>query len=119
MRKTLVFTGLLLVAQPVMADTIAAADCGTANEKTSESGSAKENYKLSYARAECFRLAAASAGAEWLKTEDLLLSSAAEAAKGNWDGARELVQKARFQAEAALLQAGYESQAWRDRVVRK
>ena len=40
------------------------------------------------------------------------------AAAGDLDAALALVDKARFQAEAALRQAEYESTAWQDRVIK-
>ena len=115
MRRLLLLSGVLFAIQ-VVADDVG---CGTPIEASKAPGSALVNYKQSHARAERFRLAAARAGAEWLKTEELLQRSAEEAAQGNWDRADRLIQKAQFQAETALLQAEHESQAWKHRVVRK
>jgi len=95
------------------------AGCRAPNEASKAPDSAMTNYKQSHARAECFRLAAAGAGAEWLKTEELLQQSVEEALQGNWDSADQLVQRAQFQAETALLQAQHESEAWKHRVVKK
>ena len=59
----------------------------------------------------------ASADAEWLETEGLLLRARIEADSDSWGTALQLVQKACRQAELALQQAEYESKAWKNRVV--
>jgi len=120
----LFFCGFLGTFQFIRADTVEHTNCIAAPEQ-SEAGSEKaseseeDSFKRSHIEAECFRKAAARAAAEWLKTEQLLKQSSEEAENGHWDVASELVKKARFQAEAALQQAGYEAQAWKRRVVRK
>lgn len=68
--------------------------------------------------AEALRAEAARAGAEWLKTGDLLDEARAAAADGDTETALMLVEEARFQAEAALQQAAYEAGAWQDRVIK-
>ena len=115
MRWLLLLSGVLYAFQ-VVADDVG---CGIPIEASKAPGASMLNYEQSHARAECLRLAAARAGAEWLKTEELLQRSAEEASQGNWDRADQLVQKAKFQAEAALLQAQHESRAWKHRVVKK
>jgi hypothetical protein len=75
-------------------------------------------FERRYAEAEQLRLDAAAAGAEWLQTEDLLVASREAAEEGDTSAALALVEEAKFQAEAAMRQAQYESGAWRDRVVR-
>ena len=95
-------TGLALV---VLAAAFAATGCTT-------------TFERQLAEAEQLRLEAAAAGAEWLQTEGLLDEARDEAARGDMDSALALVDKARFQAEAALRQAEHESTAWRDRVIK-
>lgn len=67
--------------------------------------------------AECYRKAASSAGAEWLKTEELITLSRQEADQNNWDEALTLANKAMFQAVSAVQQAKHESEAWKNRVL--
>jgi len=74
-------------------------------------------FRQSYDKAECLRRAAAAKGFEWLETEALLHQAQEEAEKANWETAYRLVQKAQFQAEAALQQAELEAEAWKRRVV--
>ena len=95
-------SGVLLV---VLATALAAAGCTSTFERR-------------LAEAEQLRLEAAAAGAEWLQTESLLDQAREEAARGDTDAALALVDKARFQAEAALLQAEHESTAWQERVIK-
>jgi hypothetical protein len=64
------------------------------------------------------RAEAAAVGAEWLETGKLLDQASEEAADGNMDVAFSLLDKARFQAEAAIKQAEHEAGAWGSRVVR-
>ncbi len=75
-------------------------------------------FERRYAEAEQLRLDAAAVGAEWLGTENLLEAAIDAYEQGGPDEALELVEEARFQAEAAIRQAEHESGAWRDRVVR-
>lgn len=75
-------------------------------------------FERRYAEAEQLRLDAAAVGAEWLGTENLLRAAIDANEQGDADEALELVEEARFQAEAAIRQAEHESGAWRDRVVR-
>ncbi len=89
----------------ILAAVFAAAGCTT-------------TFERQLAEAELLRLEAAAAGAEWLRTESLLDQAREEAARGDTDAALALVDKARFQAEAALLQAEYESTAWQERVIK-
>jgi hypothetical protein len=95
-------SGAVLV---VLAATVVVAGCTTPFER-------------GLAEAEQLRLEAAAAGAEWLQTGNLLEQAREEAAAGDLDAALALVDKARFQAEAALRQAEYESTAWQDRVIK-
>ena len=115
--------GLTVSFQPVRADTAQEIDCtSTAGPSAVGSettpGSEKDHFERSFTEAECFRKAAARAGAEWLKTEDLLSRATEEAENGHWDIALQLVERARFQAETALSQAEYEALAWKHRVIR-
>ncbi len=63
-------------------------------------------------------MAAADAGYEWIGTEQLLQQAREAQDAGDIELALELVDKARFQAEAAVKQAEREAEAWRGRVVR-
>jgi hypothetical protein len=119
----LFLAGLTVFFQPVRADTEQEIDCtSTAGSSAVGSettpGSEKDHFEVSFTEAECFRKAAARAGAEWLKTENLLNRATEEAENGNWDIAVQLVDRARFQAETALSQAEYEALAWKHRVIR-
>ena len=89
----------------ILAAMLAAAGCTTVFEQR-------------LAEAEHLRAEAAAAGAEWLQTEALLDQARDAAARGDTDAALALVDKARFQSEAALRQAEYEATAWQDRVIR-
>jgi len=76
------------------------------------------DYDRRYAAAERLQAEAAAAGAEWLETGKLLDQANKEADGGNMDAAFSLLDKARFQAEAAIKQAEHEADAWINRVVR-
>jgi hypothetical protein len=95
------FTGTMVI----LAAMLTAAGCTTVFEQR-------------LAEAEHLRAEAAAAGAEWLQTEALLDQARDEAARGDTDAALALVDKARFQSEAALRQAEYEATAWQDRVIK-
>ena len=95
------FTGTMVI----LAAMLTAAGCTTVFEQR-------------LAEAEHLRAEAAAAGAEWLQTEALLDQARDAAARGDTDAALALVDKARFQSEAALRQAEYEATAWQDRVIR-
>ena len=95
-------SGVVLV---VLAATLVVGGCTTAFERR-------------LAEAEQLRLEAAAAGAEWLQTGSLLEQAREQAAAGDMDTALALVDKAHFQAQAALRQADYESAAWRNRVIK-
>ena len=95
-------SGILLL---VLAAALAAAGCTT-------------TFERQWAEAEQLRLEAAAAGVEWLRTEALLDQARDEAAAGDMDAALALVDKARFQSEAALRQADHESKAWQNRVIK-
>ena len=75
-------------------------------------------FEQRLAEAEHLRAEAAAAGAEWLQTKALLDQAHDVAARGDMDAALALVDKARFQSEAALRQAEYEATAWQDRVIK-
>ena len=92
------------MALAVLAAVFAAAGCTTA-------------FEQQLAEAELLRVEAAAAGAEWLQTGALLEQARDEAAGGDMDAARALVDKAQFQGEAALRQAEHEASAWQNRVV--
>jgi hypothetical protein len=89
----------------VLAAVLAAAGCATAFEQR-------------LTEAERLRVEAAAAGAEWLQTGSLLEQARVQATAGNMDAALALVDKAQFQAEAALRQAEHESTAWQNRVIK-
>ena len=75
-------------------------------------------FEHRYAAAEELRQQAAARGYEWIETSALLEEARQEAADGNTDAALELVEAARFQADAALQQAKHEEEAWQQRVVK-
>jgi hypothetical protein len=75
------------------------------------------DYGQRYDEAERLRQQAAAEGYEWLGTAGLLDKAQQRAAAGDTDAALELVEQARFQADAALRQAEAESDAWRRRVL--
>ena len=113
----LVFCALPGTFQYARADSVEQPDC-IALPKPPGVESEKDSFMRAHAEAECFRMAAARVGAEWLKTEQLLKRSLEEAQNKRWDVAHQLVEKARFQAETALQQAGHEARAWQHRVIR-
>jgi hypothetical protein len=76
-------------------------------------------FERRFDEAEALRQQAAQRGYEWIGTAGLLDQARAAADRGDTDAALQLVEQARFQADAALRQADYEAKAWRDRVVRK
>ena len=75
-------------------------------------------FDAQLAEAERLRMQAAELGYEWLETAKLLEHARTEAANGNLDAAAALVEKARFQASAAIKQAKLEADAWSERVPR-
>ena len=75
-------------------------------------------FDSQFAAAERLRLEAAEARYEWLETAQLLEKARTDADAGNLDEAFALVDKARLQAEAAIMQAENEGEAWRSRVLR-
>ena len=75
-------------------------------------------FEQRYAVAEELRQQAAARGYEWIGTSALLEQARQEADAGNTDAALELVEAARFQADAALRQAEHEEEAWHQRVVK-
>ena len=75
-------------------------------------------FERRFAEADGLRLEAAAQGYEWLETAAVLDEAREKAEQGDVEAARVLVDKARFQAEAALLQAEREQGAWKGRVVR-
>ncbi len=75
-------------------------------------------FERQLAEAEQLRAAAAAAGSEWLETGALIQQARDEAARGNTEAAHGLLDKARFQAEAAIKQSEHEAEAWTGRVVR-
>ena len=81
------------------------------------SGCATE-FDRRYAAAERMQAEASAAGAEWLETGKLLDQASEAAADGNMDVAFSSLDKARFQAEAAIKQAEHEADAWINRIVR-
>ena len=81
------------------------------------SGCATE-FEKRLEEAERMRVMAADAGAEWLRTKDLIEQAKTEAAGGDMERANSLLELAQFQAETAIKQARYEADAWSSRVVR-
>lgn len=71
-----------------------------------------------YTEAERLRAEAAELGWEWIETGKLLDQAREMAEKGDDEGALALVEKARFQADAAIKQAEHEAEAWKQRVAR-
>ena len=114
-----IFT-LLLVVQPVVAVSAEESKCFSPPEQdlAGSPGNQRLYFEQRLSAAEHLRKAAASAGAEWLKTESLLIRAREEAASGNWNPALQLTAKACQQAELALQQAQYESEAWKSRVIK-
>jgi hypothetical protein len=76
------------------------------------------DFERRFAEADELRLEAAAQGYEWLGTAALLDDARTHAERGDVEAALVLVDKARFQAEAALLQAEREQEAWQGRVVK-
>ena len=115
----LIFT-LLFVVQPVVAVSAEESKCFSPPQQDPASSPAnqKQYFEQRFSAAEHLRQAAASAGAEWLKTESLLIRAREEAASGNWNPALQLTAKACQQAELALQQAQYEAEAWKGRVIK-
>jgi len=74
-------------------------------------------FEQKRAAAEHLRVEASEAGAEWLKTGELLEQAQEAAARGDMDEADALLAKARFEAETAIKQAEYEDGAWASRVL--
>lgn len=81
------------------------------------SGCATE-FEKRFAEAERMRVMAAEAGAEWLRTEDLIKQAEKEAARGDMTRANSLLELAQFQAETAIKQGQQEAGVWSGRVVR-
>lgn len=108
-----------MVMQPVLAVSSEEPEClspwSGSSDDSSETSS--QYFEQRFAEAEQLRQLAAKAGAEWLKTEELLLNSKEQAGNGNWSTAFQLIHKACKQADSALQQAEYESKAWKHRVV--
>jgi hypothetical protein len=109
----------LFVIQSALVAGAEESECGPSRLKGSDISfeQNKRHFEQQITVAEQLRQAAANAGAEWLETEGLLVRSRKEASGGNWSTALELVQKACRQAELALQQSKYESEAWKSRVI--
>ena len=114
-----IFFGLIFVILPALAVSAEESKCDLPKGQFSDSNSGinREYFEQRISVAEHLRQTAASKGAEWLETENLLIRSREEAGDGNWNVAFQLLQKACVQAELALQQAEYESKAWKSRVV--
>ena len=76
------------------------------------------DFEHKWQEAEALRASAAAAGVEWLETGALLEQARKAATEGDHDTALMLVDKAKFQAEAALEQAAREAEMWQHRVLR-
>ncbi len=81
-------------------------------------GACTSAFEQEFRAAEALRAEAAAIGAEWIETGRLLDEAQSADAEGDTDRALALVEKARFQAEAAIEQARRESTSWRERVIR-
>ena len=75
-------------------------------------------FEREFRAAETLRVEAASKGAEWIETGRILDEARMADAEGETARALALVDKARFQSEAALRQADHESKAWQNRVIK-
>jgi hypothetical protein len=75
-------------------------------------------FEREYEAAEQLRTQAADAGYEWIETGAILQQARESYDTGDIEEALALVRKARFQAEAAIEQAGYEAETWQQRVLR-
>lgn len=75
-------------------------------------------FDRSFAEAEALRATAAGKGVEWIGTGALLDEAREAALNGDEEAALKLVAEAKFQAEAALLQAEREAELWQHRVLR-
>jgi hypothetical protein len=76
------------------------------------------DFEKRFADAEHLRAEADAAGSEWLETGALLEQAREAADQGDVDTALLLVEKARFQSEAAIRQAQHEADNWAERVVK-
>ena len=76
------------------------------------------DFDRKHAEAERWRALAAAAGYEWIETSKLLQQAETAADAGDMEEALRLLEKAQFQAEAAVRQSEHETEAWRDRVIR-
>ena len=76
------------------------------------------DFDRKHAEAERSRALAAAAGYEWIETSKLLQQAETAADAGDMEVAFQLLEKAQFQAEAAIRQSEHEAGAWRDRVIR-
>ena len=76
------------------------------------------DFDRKHAEAERSLGLAAAAGYEWIETSKLLEQAETAADAGDMEEAIQLLEKARFQAEAAIRQSEHEAGAWRDRVIR-
>ena len=76
------------------------------------------DFDPKHADAERSRALAAAVGYEWIETSKLLQQAETAADAGDMEEALQLLEKAQFQAEAAIRQSEHEAGAWRDRVIR-
>lgn len=113
------FFGLLVVVQPAPAVSAEKSECRPPEEQHDDSSEETNRgyFEQQFTIAERLRQAAATAGAEWLETEGLLVRSRKVAGSGDWGTALQLVHKACLQGKLALQQANYELEAWKRRVV--
>jgi hypothetical protein len=81
-------------------------------------GGCASEFDRRFDEAERLRQDVAARGYEWINTADILEQAQASEASGDLAAALVLVEQARFQATAALLQADREAEAWKRRVVR-
>lgn len=120
----LLLVGLSGALQSAEAETLGQTKCVSTENLSGQAsmikpGSEQTSFSRAYTEARCFIEESERLGVQWLKTEQILHSSAQKADDGHWDEAFQLLKKARFQAETALNQAKYESGAWERRVISK
>lgn len=78
----------------------------------------EKSFNAAYEAAESARKAAASMKYEWRDTAKMLKKAKETAAKGDYDAAEKLANKARMQGEMALAQAKEQERIWQSAVVK-
>ena len=102
----------------LIVSTILLVGCGQETSTGSEpEDAAGTSFEEVYAAAEKALAAATARRNVWSKTEEMLNNSRAAFENGDVAGAIELATEAKLQAELALIQADFEEDAWRSRVL--